>query len=305
MITFNYVVVQKDPEVKLHYAQIRPGNETAPLIIFLHGFPEYWYAWGHYLPHFANLGFHVVAPDMRGFNQSDKPQDRKAYDIKFLVNDIKNLIKSFNKEKAIIVGHDWGGAVTWDLALMYPEVCESIIVLNCPHRGAYAKNIRKNPWLNLKQTLRSWYIYFFQIPWLPEFALKCCNFKWARYNFLGWVVYKNSFSPERIEKYINALAIPGALTAGLNYYRANVSGDYGKDIIKASLGLKKFEKIKVPTLLIWAENDMALEKGLTYEMEEFFENRFELKYIPNCSHWVHLEMPEKVMELIEGFINQP
>lgn len=285
----------------MHYAEIKP-HENAPLMIFLHGFAEYWYAWNDIMPVFAELGFHVVAPDLRGFNLSDRPTSKKDYDINFLVNDIESLIKSFGGKQAIVVGHDWGGAITWDLADLHPELCKAIIVLNSPHRGAYAKNIRGSLWVNIKQSLRSWYIYFFQLPWLPELFLKCCNFKWAEYNFRGWAIDKNAFKDERILKYKRAMSIPGALTAGLNYYRANMNGDYGKDVIKAALGLKKFNKIKVPTLLIWAENDIALEKALTYGMEEFFESHFELHYISNCSHWVHIERPSQVITLIKKFL---
>lgn len=302
-IIFNYRLVQENPIVRLHYAEIESLDRDAPLMIFLHGFSEYWYAWSDYLPHFADLGFHVVAPDLRGFNKSDRPPMITDYDIKFLVLDIKNLIKSFGKEKAIVVGHDWGGAITWELATTFPEVCAAIIVLNSPHRGAYANNIRANPLVNIRQIIRSWYIYFFLIPHLPEWALKCCDFKWARYNWRGWAVNKKAFDDVRIIKYINALSIPGALSAELNYYRANTKGEYGMGVIKAALGLKKFNKIKAPTFLIWAEDDRALEKALSYNMDEFFENIFKIKYLPQTSHWVHLERPEEVKSLIQQFLN--
>jgi epoxide hydrolase 4 len=301
-IIFNYVTVQDRPVLKLHYAEIRQENPNAKLIILLHGFGEYWYAWSDIMPILAKEGHHIVAPDLRGFNKSDRPDSKKDYDIKYLVNDVKELIRSLGKENAIVVGHDWGGSITWELADNFPEVCESIIVLNSPHRGAYAKNIRKNIFINLRQSLRSWYIYFFQLPWLPEFALRCCNFKWFKYNITAWLIKKNAVTSDRLEKYVSAYSQKGALTAGLNLYRANTNGEFGKGVIKAALGFKKFNKIKVPALLIWAENDIALEKALTYEMEEFFEKPLKIEYIPNCSHWVHLEQPDKVACLIKKFI---
>lgn len=301
-ISFNFTEVQKSPTLKIHYAEIKSLSPKSPLIILLHGFGEYWYAWNEIMPELARKGFHVVAPDLRGFHLSDRPNLIKDYEMKFLINDIKKLIENLGAEKAIIIGHDWGGAITWELADTYPELCHLIIVLNCPHRGAYAKNIKKDLFVNLKQSLRSWYIYFFQIPILPELALKFGHFNWAEYNFRGWAINKKAFSDERIEKYKAALALPGALTAQLNYYRANILGDYGKDIIRAVLGLKKFNKIRVPAMLIWAENDIALEKSLTFGMDEFFEKKIEVKYIPNCSHWVHIEQPKEVILLIENFL---
>jgi len=303
-ICFNYITVQNRPVVRLHYAEIKKEDPDASLVVLLHGFGEYWYAWKDIMPMLAKEGYAVVAPDLRGFNKSDRPTSKKDYDIKFLVNDVKELIHSFGKGKAIVIGHDWGGSITWELADLFPDVCESIVVLNSPHRGAYAKNIRKNIRVNLRQSLRSWYIYFFQLPWLPELALRCCNFKWFKFNFLGWIYNKSAVTNERLEKYVLCYSQKGALTAALNLYRANTTGEFGKGVIKAALGLKKFNKIKVPTLVIWAENDIALEKALTYGMDEFFENHFQLEYIPNCSHWVHLEQPNKVISLIKKFIKR-
>jgi pimeloyl-ACP methyl ester carboxylesterase len=301
-VDFNYAIVQKNPEIKLYYAECLGPSEDAPLMVFLHGFAEYWYAWSEYLPHFAKLGFHVVAPDLRGFHESDKPTSVNDYDIKILVNDIKNLILSFGKEKAIVIGHDWGGAIVWELADLYPNVCEAVVVLNCPHRGSFAKNMKKDLTLMVKQNFRSWYLYFFQCPLLPELALECCDYKWVEFNFHGLIKNKVALSDERIQNYKDAMVMPGALTAAINYYRANVSGEYGRDIIRAMFGIKKFNKIKVPCLLIWGEDDLFLEKELTYNMEEFFEKPISIKYIPNCSHWVHLEKSDQVMSLIHNFI---
>jgi len=140
--------------LRIHYMEEKPEN-AKELIIFLHGFSQFWYAWKPYLEYFSNKGFHVVAPDMRGFNDSDKPDATASYDMKYLMSDILELMHHCGYSKAIIIGHDWGGSVVWELAEHHPEKIEAAIVVNSPHRGAYAANIRKKPLLNLSQTLRS------------------------------------------------------------------------------------------------------------------------------------------------------
>ncbi len=301
-IEFDYALVQADPPVRLHYAHVRPRNPEGPLLLFLHGFGEYWLAWSDYLAEFAELGYHAVAPDLRGFNRSDRPAGKQAYEIGRLEEDIRALIRSFGKDRAVIVGHDWGGAITWNLAERSPEMCEAIVVLNSPHRGAYARNLRASIRLNLKQMLRSWYIYFFLLPRLPEMAIRAFGYWWARHNLRGWAVNKASISDQRLRLYLQAMAQSGALTAGLNYYRANTLGRYGREVMDAMAGKFRFPKIRVPTLVIWGEDDRALEKALTNDMEEFFEERFEITYIPHCSHWVHLERHDEVAARIKRFL---
>jgi pimeloyl-ACP methyl ester carboxylesterase len=204
--------------------------------------------------------------------------------------------------KAIIAGHDWGGSVVWELAEHHPEKIEAAIVVNSPHRGAYAANIRKKPLLNLRQTLRSWYIYFFQLPWLPEQVMRCCDFAWLKHNFRSWARKVDAFSDEDIERYKEALRKPGALTSTINYYRANTFGEFGMGVVQASIGKKKFGEISVPSLLIWGDQDPPLDKRLTDEMDVFFSSTFKSVHIADGSHWVLHEHFDRVCKEIECFV---
>jgi pimeloyl-ACP methyl ester carboxylesterase len=287
--------------LRIHYMEKKPENAKG-LIIFLHGFSQFWYVWNLYLYHFANKGYHVIAPDMRGFNDSDKPSAKASYDMKYLMNDVLELIGHCGYEKAIVVGHDWGGSVVWELAEHYPEKIEAAIVVNSPHRGAYAANIRKNPLLNLRQTFRSWYIYLFQLPWLPEQVMRCCDFAWLEHNFRSWARSKDAFSDDDIKRYKDALRKPGALTSTINYYRANTFGEFGMGVVRASMGKKQFGKIRVPSLLIWGDQDPPLDRRLTDDMDEFFSSTFKSVHISDGSHWVLQERFDRVCEEMEHFI---
>lgn len=232
----------------------------------------------------------------------EKPKAKSSYDMKHLINDVLDLIAHCGYEKAVVVGHDWGGSVVWELAEHHPQKVEAVIVINSPHRGAYAANIRKNPLLNLRQTLRSWYIYFFQLPLLPEWVMRCCDFAWLEHNFRSWAK-KDAFSDEEIEQYKAALRKPGALTATINYYRANTFGEFGMGVVQASMGKKRFGKISVPSLLLWGDQDPPLDRRLTDNMEGFFSATFTSVHIPDGSHWVLQEHFDRVCEEITRFID--
>src|SRR3954451_12879850 len=198
--------------IKLHYAESGSG-ET--LVILLHGFPEFWYSWRHQLP-VIGAKYHAVAPDLRGYNLSDKPPRVEDYAMELLVKDVVNLIRFFGKEKAVLIGHDWGAAIAWAVAQRHPQLVSKLAALQVPPTQAWQANF------TLGQLLRSWYMFFFQLPKIPEW--------WARRNNFVAVekMYKESsfrpgaFSDEDIVAYKTALKQPGALTSGLNYYRANV-----------------------------------------------------------------------------------
>ncbi|GIT99047.1 alpha/beta fold hydrolase [Sulfurovum sp. TSL1] len=289
-------------KIHIHYIEEKP-NDSDRLMVLIHGFPQNSYVWSSYLTEFTQMGYHVVAPDLRGYNKSSKPKEKSAYEIKNIMNDVLELIKHCGYDKAVIVGHDWGGSVVWELAEHYADFVSAAIVLNSPHRGAYAANIRRNPLLNLRQTFRSWYIYLFQLPFLPEFAMKCCDFKWLKHNFCSWARTKDAFSNEEIEVYKKALREPYALTSAINYYRANTFGDFGLGVIKASMGKKIFEKISVPSLLLWGKNDLPLDIELTKNMEEFFSGIFKKVYFEDTSHWILHERHKHVVEEIKTFLN--
>lgn len=275
-------------EVRLHCVTQGEG----PLVVLLHGFPEFWYSWRYQIPYLARR-FKVVAPDMRGYNLSDKPPRVSDYSLDKLAGDVKGLIEAFGETDAHVVGHDWGGAVAWSFAMAYPDYVAKLAVLNAPHPAAFAKNIMSNP----RQMMRSWYMFFFQIPVLPEMLLKGMGGYMLKRSFTDWAIDKQAFSDDDLEILAGAASMPGALTGGMNYYRALT-----RNLKALSTMRGEVPKIKSPTLLIWAQDDRALGMELTYGLEPYFENGITVRYIPECSHWVQQEQPEVVNELLGEFL---
>ena len=269
-------------KVKLHY--VTQGN--GPLMLMLHGFPECWYSWRYQIPEFAR-DYQVVAVDLRGYNDSDKPQTKSAYVMDEFIQDIKGLIKGLGYEKCVLVAHDWGGAIAWNFAYSHPEMLEKLIILNLPHPAKFAQGLRT--WQQLQ---KSWYIFFFQLPFLPELFLQASNYQLIEKMFAGMAVDKSAFTPEDIEAYKQAAAKPGALTAMLNYYR---------NIFDFKSRNRDWDVLSVPTLMIWGEEDTALGKELTYGTEAYVRD-FQIKYIPNCSHWVQQEQPRLVNQYMREFL---
>lgn len=268
--------------VKLHYVTQGEG----PLMLMLHGFPEFWYSWRHQIPEFAR-DFKVVALDLRGYNDSDKPQDKSAYVMAEFIKDVEGVIKGLGYEKCVLVGHDWGGGIAWSFAHAHPEMVERLIVLNIPHPAKFAQGFRTP-----QQLLRSSYIFLFQLPWLPEMLLQAADYQAIETAFKGMAVDKSAFTQADLDAYKDAAAKRGALTAALNYYR-NV-GQQG--LLSEDWGV-----LEVPTLMIWGENDTALGKELTYGTENYVRN-LQIKYIPNCSHWVQQEQPYLVNQYMREFL---
>lgn len=294
--THGYAEVEAD--VRLHY--VSQGPEDGELMILLHGFPEFWYSWRHQIPVMAEAGYRVVAPDMRGYNESDKPKGVKRYAIERLTADVMALIRHFGRESAVIVAHDWGGGVAWQFALQYPDATDRLIVMNAPHPAAFARELGTGKRPNLRQLRRSWYMFFFQIPWLPEFVLLRNPARFIESAFRGRAIRKDAFSDDDIAAYTEAVSKPGALSAGINYYRAALRGTL----------LNPFSKpppleeliIRVPTLLIWGEQDHALGIELTQDLDAYFEAPFEIHYVPDTSHWVQQEQPEDCCDATLDFL---
>ncbi|HEY0733495.1 MAG TPA: alpha/beta hydrolase [Herpetosiphonaceae bacterium] len=272
--------------VRLHCAVAGNG----PLLLLLHGFPEFWYSWRHQIPVLAEH-FTVVAPDLRGYNDSDKPPRISDYTTSILVEDVVQLIHSFGYERAIVAGHDWGGAIAWSTALARPDVVEKLIVLNIPHPRLFTQHLLTNP----RQRLRSWYILAFQVPRLPEMVLRANNYQAIEESFRGMAVHKEVFSDEVIAEYKRALDKPGALTSAINYYRAltrSASGSFWLDIDPVA---------KMPVMLIWGEQDTALGKELNRELERYVPNLTK-HFIPDASHWVQQDRPDLVNQYMLSFL---
>ncbi len=267
--------------VKLHYVTQGEG----PLMLMLHGFPEFWYSWRHQIPEFAK-DYKVVAIDLRGYNDSDKPHEPTAYTMDELIEDIEGVIQELGYDRCVLVGHDWGGAIAWCFAYAHPAMVDKLIVMNLPHPAKLAEGLRTP-----QQLLRSWYVFFFQLPWLPEFILQAADYQAIEAMFTNSVINKRAFTLADIKAYKDAAAKRGALTAMVNYYRNFFQGPFNQD----------WGILPIPTLMIWGENDVALGKELTYGTQAYVKD-FRVKYIPNCSHWVQQEQPQLVNRYMREFL---
>jgi pimeloyl-ACP methyl ester carboxylesterase len=294
--------------IRLHCAVDGEG----PLVLLLHGFPECWYSWRHQIPALAPH-FRVVAPDMRGYNESDKPDGVAAYALEELVADVEGLIAAFGERQAVIVGHDWGGAIAWTFAMERPNAVRRLVVMNCPHPAIFAQHIRTNP----RQLARSWYMFFFQIPWLPE-TLFGLGRGWAIGNAIRRsAVRRDALTEDDLERLRDAASRPGALRSAINYYRAAfrsreaqaawpawlrrfVHGDRPQPAARTTL--EDWPRVHAPTLVVWGEQDVALGKELTLGMEPLVAAPLEVKYVPLCGHWVQQEQPEVVNAFLLDFL---
>src|SRR5580658_9575912 len=284
--------------LRLHYVTEGKG----PLIIFLHGFPEFWYEWKDQLPEFAK-DHRAVAPDMRGYNLSAKPADVDAYQMKNLVEDVRALAEHLGYKKFTLVGHDWGGGVAWSFAIAHPEYLEKLVIVNCPHPAILARELAGNP----AQQKASQYMLLFRSA-QAEQTLSANNYAFLVEGVLGDGLKTGVFSEADKQAYIEAWSQPGALTGGLNYYRAANLGPpppqkegeapTASASSGSAFGLDAASLIvKVPTLVIWGEKDTALLTGNLDGMDKFVPD-LTIKRIPDGSHWVIHENPA----LVNGYI---
>jgi epoxide hydrolase 4 len=276
--------------IRMHYVTMGNG----PLIVFLHGFPEFWYSWRHQIPFFSKH-FKVVVPDMRGYGETERPTKINEYRIEKLVTDIVELIHSLGQEKATIVGHDWGGAIAWSIAMMAPGIVEKLIIMDAPHPAVF----QKNAFRNYEQMQKSWYIFFFLLQNVPENILSRNNFELLKYVFEISIKRKKKFTQRDIEGYVSSWSKEGGITGGINYYRSNLNAEFWGSLDQSI----PFPKIKSPTLQIWGEEDLFLGKELTEGTNEFVDAPFSLKIIPNCGHWIQQEAPEEVNQTIDEFLD--
>jgi epoxide hydrolase 4 len=274
--------------IRLHCVTQGEGE----LVVLLHGFPEFWYSWRHQIPALSRH-FKVVVPDLRGYNYSDKPTN--GYDLDTLSADIHGLIGALGYVKAHIAGHDWGGVIAWHLAQKYPQVLDRLAVLNAPHPHRFIQEIGSN----LDQFRRSWYLFAFQVPGVPEWLIQQNLKNFILNVFRGQAVRKGAFTSEDNEIYREALEKPGVLAAALNYYRQLLSPqNWLQNLNNVPL------PIAVPTLMLWGEEDSFLSNKLTEGMERLMAAPFKLKLIPQCGHWIQQEMPQLVnRELLDFFLS--
>jgi pimeloyl-ACP methyl ester carboxylesterase len=281
--------------IRLHYASIGRGK----LVMFVHGFPEFWYEWEKQLVEFGQ-DYQAVAPDMRGYNLSSKPADVEKYHVQNLIEDLRALAEHLGHDKFIMVAHDWGGAVAWSAAIRYPELLEKLIIINSPHPAVFARELLNNP----DQQKASQYMLMLRSA-EAERLLSENNF--ARLtDVLVQFGSKWEMTDVKRQKYIDAWSQPGALTGSLNYYRASpLYPPTSKSVEEQISGILNLPKemfaVRVPTLVIWGEEDRALLTGNLDGLEEYIED-LRVKRIPDGTHWVIHEQPELVNSLIRDFI---
>jgi pimeloyl-ACP methyl ester carboxylesterase len=286
--------------IKLHYVALGQGKT----ILFLHGFPEFWYEWKNQLVEFGQ-DHRAIAPDLRGYNLSDKPPTVEDYAIPLLVADIKGMFDKFSRgEKAILVAHDWGGALAWAFAIAHPEYLEKLVIINAPHPGVFARELRNNP----AQQQASGYMNLFRSD-QAEATLSANNYAMLDQVVLKGTAKPNVFTEEDRQEYLKAWAQPGALTGGLNYYRAARIGppppstEGGAEQANPAPFVQAASlTVKVPTLVIWGEKDTALLTGNLDGLEQYVPD-LQIKRIPNGSHWVIHEEPELINRYIREFIS--
>ncbi len=278
--------------VRLHYVSAGTGE----LMLFLHGFPEFWYAWQNQLHEFGRDHL-AVAPDMRGYNLSEKPAALDQYHMGALVQDVRALAGHFSPQrKFTLVAHDWGGAVAWAFAIRHPELLDRLVIINAPHPGVFATLLATNP----EQQKASGYMNMFRSA-AAEATLSADDYAPLVKTVMGAGLASGAFNEQDKAAYLQAWSQPGALTGGLNYYRANqlgpppAGGGFGLDPARLT--------VKVPTLVIWGEADTALTVNNLDGLEQYV-SQLTLRRIPGASHWVVHEKPAAVNGYIRDFLQR-
>ena len=267
------------------------GEGDGPLVVLLHGFPDFWWGWRYQIPALVKAGFRVAVPDLRGYNLSDQPPNVGDYAISHLVSDVEGLIDSLGEKSAHVVGHDWGGAVAWQLAMRHPERVNRLAIVNCPHPKVLVRALVRSP----VQLRRSWYMFFFQLPHLPELMLQQNNYAALRKtNTAGRLVRPG---PDEVEPYIDAARRSDSLRGGLNYYRAMFRG--GRALMR-----DKPARIDHEVLVVWGERDIALGKELATPPKRLVSNA-RVEFLPEASHWPHTDAPSRVNGLLVPFLLGP
>lgn len=271
--------------VTLHV--VGAGPVDGPLVVLLHGFPEFWYGWRGQIGALAEAGYHVMAPDGRGYNLSDKPREVAAYRMEALCADVLGLLNARGRERALIVGHDWGAAVAWSFALRHPQRVERLVILNVPHPAVFGEALRSSR----EQRRKSWYMFFFQLPLLPELLLKAggCGLMKAS---LRASSRPGTFSEADLERYREAWSRPGAVKSMLNWYRA---------MFRFRGTRMKSAPVRPPTLILWGADDHFLGA----EMAEASVRQCEdarLELLPGVSHWIQHEARERVNAELLAFL---
>lgn len=270
--------------------EVAEAGEGDRLALLLHGFPELNFSWRHQMPLLADMGYRVWAPNQRGYGMSSRPQGIRSYDADKLVADAAALIDASGAKEVTLIAHDWGGAIAWQFAIKQARPLAKLVVMNCPHPACFARELRT--W---KQLRKSWYMYFFQLPWLPERALTRNDAEPIRRAFSDMAIDRRRFPPADLDVYARAALRPGAMTAMVNWYRAAARN-------RTLTSGERYPIIEVPTLLIWGEADAALDIATTEGTERHVRD-LTLRRLPRVSHWVQQEAPEAVNAILREWLS--
>jgi len=274
--------------LRFHVAEAGAGERLA---LCLHGFPECWYSWRHQMPLLARQGYRVWAPDLRGYGESERPLAISDYALETLMDDVAGLIDASGARETMLVAHDWGGIVGWCFAMRKLRPLQRLVCMNIPHPGAALEAA------GLRQRLRSWYVLFFQLPWLPERLLAAGGGRRVAEMLRRSSRVPGAFDDADLEVYRRNAAAPGAARAMIHYYRAFVrGGGFHRQIAQG------FPPIETPTLLLWGTEDIALGTELTRETARFVPN-LTLRFLPGIGHWVQQEAPEAVNSMLEAWLS--
>ncbi len=276
--------------LRFHY--VENGPMDGPPVLLLHGFPEFWYSFRYQLGALGQAGFHAIAPDLPGYNLSDKPQSVASYLIPKLLDDIVEFAHALGHKRLTLIGHDWGGVLSWTLASSpnHQQLVERLIVLNAPHPVRYLQHP------SLRQLRRSWYVLLFQLPLIPEHLLSRNCFAALRRGLQSAAHVPGTFTEHDLDRYVEAMARPGALTAAINYYRGVLR-------INPVTANRSLLPVAARTLLVWGERDKVLGKEQTYHLSQWVPN-LRVEYLPDSGHFVQQEQPEQVNRLILDFLQE-
>lgn len=273
----------------VHLHAVAAGPPDGPVIVLLHGFPEFWYGWRKQIGALAGAGFRVIVPDQRGYNTSSKPRGVARYRVRELVSDVVAIIEQLGRRQVYLAGHDWGAIVAWAVAAWHGEKVARLAILNVPHPGVMFRFLLTHP----GQLGRSWYMFFFQMPRVPELLFSASNFR-AGVRTLVRTSRPGTFAAEDLAHYRAAWAQPGAVTAMINWYRA---------LFRHAASFR-VGRVDVPTRILWGQKDVFLHSSLATASQRRCR-RSEVIWFDRATHWLHLEEPDAVNSALINFFSAP
>lgn len=282
--------------IRLHYVEAISEKTDAQLALLLHGFPEMWWSWRYQIPALAAAGYRVIVPDLRGYNLTDA---KGPYDLNTLRDDVVGLLDHLHAPSAIVIAHDWGGVLAWHLASTRPGRCDKLIIMNAPHPRVFERALRRS----VKQLRRSWYVFFFQLPILPEKMLTAQNGKAVIRVLRSNAVDKTHFGREELEPFVRAIRRPGRATGMVSWYRTALRDSLRPR--RRNDGEGKYAPIAMPALLLWAMQDTALGYDDVVPGTERYAPGLEIQKLEGCGHFVQQERPEEVNRRVLEFLARP